>query len=55
LDGLLVRYVFKSLYGLLVLMLPSEGIFFVATNAASAGHPIGYRGIFWVEVLLIGV
>lgn len=33
------------LYGLLVLMLPSEGIFFVAANAASAGYCIGYRGI----------
>jgi hypothetical protein len=40
------------LCGLLGLVLPSESLFFVATNAASAGFLLGR---FFVEVLFIGV
>jgi len=38
--------------GLLVLVLPSESLFFVAANAASAGF---LSGRFFFEVLLIDV
>jgi len=38
--------------GLLVLVLPSESLFFVAANAASAGFLLGR---FFVDVLLISV
>jgi len=37
------------LCGLLVLVMPSESLFFVAANAASAGFLLGR---FFVEVLL---
>jgi hypothetical protein len=45
-------FFFRVLCGLLVLVLPSENLFFVAVNAASACFLLGH---FFVEILLIGV
>ncbi|KAF8499834.1 hypothetical protein F5888DRAFT_1685981 [Russula emetica] len=53
-DNRFFRVVFLCGLVLLVLVLPSKGLFFVAANAleASAGFLLGR---FFVEVLLIGV